>query len=34
VGKVRIDLLYSRAQGTTRVSGVLQLLNVHLEIAW
>jgi tetratricopeptide (TPR) repeat protein len=33
VGKVRIDLLYSRAQGTTRVSGVLQLFNVHLEIA-
>jgi hypothetical protein len=33
VGNVRIDLRYARAQGTTRVSGVLQLFNVHLEIA-
>jgi hypothetical protein len=33
VGKVRIDLRYVRAQGTTRVSGVLQLYTVHLEIA-
>jgi hypothetical protein len=32
-GKVRIDLRYVRAPGTTRVSGVLQLDNVHLEIA-
>jgi hypothetical protein len=29
--KLRISLGYTRAQGTTRVSGVLQLLSVHLE---
>ena len=31
--QARIDLAYTRAPGTTRVSGVLQLLNVHLELA-
>jgi len=31
LGKIRIDLRYARAQGPTRVSGVLQLLNVRLE---
>jgi tetratricopeptide (TPR) repeat protein len=33
IGKVRIDLRYTRAQGTTRVSGVLQLFGVRLERA-
>lgn len=33
VGRVRIDLGYTRALGTTRVSGVLELLGVRLEIA-
>jgi tetratricopeptide (TPR) repeat protein len=31
LGKVRIDLRYTRAQGTTRVSGVLQVFSVRLE---
>jgi hypothetical protein len=31
--QVRIDLAYTRAPGTTRISGTLQLLNVHLEPA-
>jgi len=30
-GKARIELRYARAQGTTRVSGVLQLFEVRLE---
>jgi len=33
MGEVRIDLRYTRATGTTRVSGTLQLFDVHLEIA-
>ena len=33
VGRARIDLGYMRAQGTTRVSGILQLSSVHLEFA-
>ena len=33
IGKARIDLRYARAQGTTRVSGVLQLFTVRLEIS-
>jgi hypothetical protein len=33
MGEARIDLHYTRALGTTRVSGTLQLLNVHLELA-
>ena len=31
IGKARIELRYARAQGTTRVSGVLQLFEVRLE---
>ena len=31
--RARIDLRYTRAQGTTRASGALQLSNVHLEFA-
>jgi tetratricopeptide (TPR) repeat protein len=33
IQRARIDLRYTRAQGTTRVSGALQLLNVRLEFA-
>lgn len=33
IEQARIDLRYVRAPGTTRVSGTLQLLNVHLELA-
>jgi hypothetical protein len=31
--RIRIDLVYARVAGTTRASGVLLLLNTHLEIA-
>jgi tetratricopeptide (TPR) repeat protein len=30
--RARIDLAYTRAPGTTRVSGTLQLINVHMEL--
>jgi tetratricopeptide (TPR) repeat protein len=33
IRNARIDLKYARAPGTTRVSGTLQLFNVHLELA-
>jgi|SRR5579863_337939 len=33
IEQVRIDLKYTRAPGTTRISGTLQLFNVHLELA-
>ena len=33
ITRVRIDLGYTRAQGTTRVSGTLQLFNARLELA-
>jgi tetratricopeptide (TPR) repeat protein len=33
IEQARIDLRYTRAPGTTRVSGVLQLFDVHLELA-
>jgi hypothetical protein len=31
VGKVRLNLRYVRVPGTTRISGVMQILSVHLE---
>jgi tetratricopeptide (TPR) repeat protein len=31
--RLRIDLRYARAPGTTRVSGILQLMAAHLELA-
>jgi hypothetical protein len=33
IERARIDLRYTRAQGTTRVSGALQLSTVRLELA-